>query len=281
MAWVKVGTKSTTNTWGSAPPITCSWTVTAYRDDVTNALKINGSMSITYVSGYFGFSIGWGSWVIDSNYMKSGSLKGTSPSQSWGTLTSTQEWNLGQNNSTSILCAGQFNTTSTGRSSLDLRLTVPTPMLDLTIEEDEILGEEIEGDPIINIQLYKDMMPVYPVCAYPIGTILEFMTDISPSQIWANTTWAKITDVFLLAAGDTYTAGSTGGAETVTLTINTMPAHTHTLTVGYKTGSSSRYPSASAVSATAYTVNTTGNGADKPHDNIPYHNVVAIWERVE
>ena len=40
-------------------------------------------------------------------------------------------------------------------------------------------------------------------------------------------TWERIKDKFLLSAGDTYTAGSTGGSAKATL-----PSHTHTLGSG-------------------------------------------------
>ena len=43
-------------------------------------------------------------------------------------------------------------------------------------------------------------------------------------------TWTQIKDRFILAAGDSYTNGATGGAATVTLSINNMPNHTHTFT---------------------------------------------------
>ena len=43
-------------------------------------------------------------------------------------------------------------------------------------------------------------------------------------------TWTQIKDRFILAAGDSYTNGVTGGAATVTLSVNNMPSHTHTFT---------------------------------------------------
>lgn len=43
-------------------------------------------------------------------------------------------------------------------------------------------------------------------------------------------TWEQLKDKFLLSAGDSYTAGDTGGAATVTLTTSQIPSHTHTFT---------------------------------------------------
>ena len=41
--------------------------------------------------------------------------------------------------------------------------------------------------------------------------------------------YQQIKDKFILAAGDTYTAGATGGSATVTLTTEQMPSHTHSV----------------------------------------------------
>ena len=42
-------------------------------------------------------------------------------------------------------------------------------------------------------------------------------------------TWEQIKDRFILAAGDTYASGSTGGEATHTLTVDEMPQHNHSL----------------------------------------------------
>ena len=39
-------------------------------------------------------------------------------------------------------------------------------------------------------------------------------------------TWERIQDAFLLGAGS-HAAGSTGGSETVTLTVDQIPTHSH------------------------------------------------------
>lgn len=49
---------------------------------------------------------------------------------------------------------------------------------------------------------------------YPVGSIYTTTSDnVSPALTFGGT-WEQIKDVFLLAAGDTYTAGSTGGSAT-------------------------------------------------------------------
>lgn len=46
---------------------------------------------------------------------------------------------------------------------------------------------------------------------YPVGSIYLSTVSTSPASIYGGT-WSQIKDVFLLAAGDTYSAGSTGGS---------------------------------------------------------------------
>ena len=48
-----------------------------------------------------------------------------------------------------------------------------------------------------------------------------------PAVTFGGGTWEQIKDRFILAAGDTYSQGATGGSATVTLTEAQMPVHTH------------------------------------------------------
>lgn len=61
---------------------------------------------------------------------------------------------------------------------------------------------------------------------YPIGAIYISTSSTDPGTLFGGT-WTPIQDTFLLAAGNTYAAASTGGAATHTLTEAEMPAHTH------------------------------------------------------
>lgn len=65
---------------------------------------------------------------------------------------------------------------------------------------------------------------------YPVGSI--YWTGKSPNEggnpnILFGGTWKQIKDKFVLAAGDTYINGNTGGSATVTLTTEQMPNHNH------------------------------------------------------
>lgn len=61
---------------------------------------------------------------------------------------------------------------------------------------------------------------------YPVGSIYISVTDTSPASLFGGT-WEQLKDRFLLAAGDSYAAGSTGGEATHTLTASEMPSHSH------------------------------------------------------
>lgn len=52
-----------------------------------------------------------------------------------------------------------------------------------------------------------------PLCYFPIGYIYLSTSNVNPGQFFGGT-WEPIKDRFLLLAGDTYKAGSTGGSAT-------------------------------------------------------------------
>lgn len=58
--------------------------------------------------------------------------------------------------------------------------------------------------------------------------------DMTNEQIvarYGGTTWERIQDRYLVAAGSSsHTVGSTGGSSTVTLTTNNLPSHSHSYT---------------------------------------------------
>lgn len=59
---------------------------------------------------------------------------------------------------------------------------------------------------------------------YPVGSIYLAYNSTSPASRFGGT-WTQITDKFIVAAGSTYSATSTGGSATHT---HTSAAHTHT-----------------------------------------------------
>lgn len=66
------------------------------------------------------------------------------------------------------------------------------------------------------------------LAAHPVGSLYWTSVNENPATTFGGGTWEQIKDKFILAAGDTYSQGATGGSATVTLTEQQMPAHSHT-----------------------------------------------------
>ena len=71
---------------------------------------------------------------------------------------------------------------------------------------------------------------------YPVGSIYWSSNNTNPATLFGGT-WTQIKDRFILAAGDSYSNGATGGAATVTLTVSNMPSHSHSFTPSGTVGS--------------------------------------------
>ena len=129
---------------------------------------------------------------------------------------------------------------------------------------------------------------------YPIGSIYISVNNTNPATIFGGT-WEQIKDRFLLSAGNSYTAGSTGGEATHTLTVDEMPSHRHS-SDSYQYG----YPSDSSITAkddyctwvNRGTINgnapattdsgwikTSQAGGSQPHNNMPPYLTVYMWKR--
>ena len=127
---------------------------------------------------------------------------------------------------------------------------------------------------------------------YPIGSIYLSANDTNPSTFIGGT-WERINDRFLLAAGDSYEAGSTGGEAQHTLTWGEMPSHRHSLlkengwSEGYQTpgmshATSERFTAhADAVRDNKYYWQsyTEFEGGSNPHNNMPPYLAVYMWVR--
>jgi len=61
---------------------------------------------------------------------------------------------------------------------------------------------------------------------YPVGSLYWSSKSTNPSKLFGGT-WTQIKDRVVLAAGDTYKVGTTGGSATVTLAVANLPNHTH------------------------------------------------------
>ena len=102
-----------------------------------------------------------------------------------------------------------------------------TEKLDLLIKNNENNIETINsGLSSINLNensVYFKLMQLI----YPVGSLYWSSKNTNPATLFGGT-WTQIKDKFVLACGDTYANGATGGSSTVTLTVNQIPSHTHT-----------------------------------------------------
>ena len=125
---------------------------------------------------------------------------------------------------------------------------------------------------------------------YPVGSIYQTTSStFNPQTAWGGT-WERIKDRFLLAAGDTYTGGSTGGEATHKLTVQELPSHQHVMIVNNEGSSSSWVPTFDGYviktdcvtqSKKNYQAKLAQNGAglDQAHNNMPPYLAIYIWRR--
>lgn len=143
---------------------------------------------------------------------------------------------------------------------------------------------------------------------YPVGSIYMSVSSTSPAALFGGT-WERISGRFLLAAGGSYAAGSTGGEANHTLTVGEMPKHSHVqngVSFGAENSSPIRldiqddgnvvvYDSTglptwaiNKSSSTTKTYRTTSLGMDgntgstgggAAHNNMPPYLAVNVWKR--
>ena len=150
---------------------------------------------------------------------------------------------------------------------------------------------------------------------YPVGSIYMSVNNVSPATFLGGT-WEQIQNRFLLSAGSSYAAGSTGGEASHTLSVAETPAHTHTrgtmeisgkVHAGYPgvawghihdaTGAFNRIDTQSNVYSTGaanqtnmtgfdfyasrtWTGATSSVGGNAAHNNMPPYLTVYMWKRI-
>lgn len=120
---------------------------------------------------------------------------------------------------------------------------------------------------------------------YPIGSIYLSVVATNPSQLFGGV-WEQIKDRFLLACGDTYQNGATGGEANHILTIAETPTHSHNMYTandagdGTITGGGGIVQDRGAPYKTYWATFAMENaGGGQPHNNMPPYLAVYIWKR--
>lgn len=126
---------------------------------------------------------------------------------------------------------------------------------------------------------------------YPVGSIYMSVSNIKPGDLFGGV-WDQIKDKFLLSAGDSHTAGETGGEVEHTLTVDEMPVHSHSLSrlriakdvVNSESSNVNRSISAEPewwYETNPYDIGSISpNGGGKPHNNMPPYLTVYMWKRI-
>lgn len=131
--------------------------------------------------------------------------------------------------------------------------------------------------------------------AHPVGSYYWSSDLKNPSELFPGTSWEQIKDKFVFAAGSK-AVDETGGSETVKLTINEMPNHSHGFSVGEdgkpfvvpaKIGSGGlsdiRPENVGEHTTQSHWANqvwgTTSTGGSQSHNNMPPYIVAYCWRR--
>ena len=154
---------------------------------------------------------------------------------------------------------------------------------------------------VVNGQLTADEEAVAPHnksifdLIYPIGSIYMSVSPVSPATLFGGT-WERIQDTFLLAAGLTYEAGTTGGEAEHNRAGEELPEHNHGLTDGdtlglrgvrgqverFHVSAGSDYYAFAApnMDGMVYDGNVASTGLGQAHNNMPPYLAVYMWKRV-
>ena len=121
------------------------------------------------------------------------------------------------------------------------------------------------------------------VAAHPVGSYYWSSESTDPSTLFGGT-WEQVKDRFVLAAGDSYAVGATGGEATHTLSYNEMPAHNHTqyVTANKNSGGTAirqDYVTDSTGLSLYPQCDTGMAGGGLPHNNMPPYIVSYCWKR--
>jgi hypothetical protein len=130
-----------------------------------------------------------------------------------------------------------------------------------------------------------NLQPALVDLIYPIGSYYISTDSTSPATRFGGT-WSQVEGKFILAADGTYVAGSTGGEATHILTIDEIPAHSHTYRYipytsaagyGLQVGSGAYEKRVMLNNADGWPTGNTGGGA--AHNNMPPYIAAYVWMR--
>lgn len=128
-----------------------------------------------------------------------------------------------------------------------------------------------------------------PLATYPVGTIIETTSEVSPAQLYGGT-WEEFGKGKVLVGRDTSdsdfsTILKTGGEKQHTLSVNEMPSHNHIQQSALRNDGSTSY----VVEPEQYKAgwwnkyeagHTKDTGGSQAHNNLQPYIVVYRWRRI-
>lgn len=287
-------TFTATNDFINYIPLTCN--ATFKRNTATD-----GKVRLNYTGNYFNGSFGSSSNTLSVKYRYK-ETNGTTWSN-WINLTPTISNNT---YSQDVL----LNETFVYNKEFDFQLQVADRLTTITPT-----GNVKKGIPVywwnqtsFNVEvdgyIKGSQIPTLDLI-YPVGSIYMSINNTDPSTLFGGT-WEQIEDRFLLSASSNHPVGTTGGSETVTLSINEIPSHTHSGTTagagahshilggntssvasgssyarprGYSSGNTETTYDTNVAGAHTHTFTTNGVGGNQAHNNMPPYIAVYMWKR--
>jgi len=287
-------TFTTTKNFVNYIPLTCS--ATFKRNTATD-----GKVRLNYTGNYFNGSFGSSSNTLTVKYRYKET--GSSTWSNWINLTPVINSNTYSQNI-------ELNETFVYNKEFDFQLQAADRLTTITPT-----GNVKKGIPIywwnqnsfnVEVDGYIKGSPIPTLdLVYPIGSIYMSINNTNPSTLFGGT-WEQIEDRFLLSASSNHPAGITGGSETVTLTINEIPSHTHSGTTagagahshilggntssvasgssyarprGYSSGVTETTYDTNVAGAHTHTFSTNSVGGNQSHNNMPPYLAVYMWKR--
>ena len=155
-----------------------------------------------------------------------------------------------------------------------------------SVDIDLVIDDEMSGvsNNLVPNKIIKKYVDEKFLSVYPVGSIYMSINNTNPSVLFGGF-WERIRDKFLLASGNKFPAGQTGGEEKHVLTVDELPSHTHDIVVASTTTgdvealNTTRYNNENTNYKGMLESEPTGNGA--AHNNMPPYLSVYIWQRVE
>lgn len=163
-------------------------------------------------------------------------------------------------------------------ASAEITVSYPLGTLTLTTQNNSAYSKD-ETDTLLLAKLDETALLNK---TYPVGSIYMSTDGTSPASLFGGT-WLALEAKFLIGAGSGYTAGSTGGEASHTLTVSEMPSHSHT-PAGHDNfmrfvGGSANLGYVSGNQIYAEPLNLSNTGGGDAHNNMPPYLVVYMWER--